>query len=163
MKNILSLFTKTFLIFSLISSCSSGGDSDELGPLDFFNLEDAEGVWVMNPLCEDYEFGNTIISLDEELPDSVNVLSDTLSNIYIEAGENIILASINNAGIFNIEPQIFLAQVVLFGSLTDIPTNIQGNGYLNDSIGNMDVIFSFENILQPGTIDSINCSIDLSR
>ena len=117
----------------------------------------------MNPLCEDYEFGNTIISLDEELPDSVNVLSDTLSNIYIEAGENIILASINNAGIFNIEPQLFLAQVVLFGLLTDIPTNIQGNGYLNDSIGNMDVMFSFENILQPGSIDSINCSIDLSR
>ena len=160
MKNILSLFTKTFLIFSLISSCSSGGE-DELGPLDFFNLEDAEGVWVMNSLCEDYEFGNTIISLDEELPDSVNVLSDTLSNIYIEAGENIILASINNAGIFNIQPQPFQAQLNLNNLPIDITVDIQGDGVLSDSIGNMDVIFSFE--LIPGQLDSIDCSIDLTR
>jgi hypothetical protein len=160
MKNILSLFTKTFLIFSLISSCSSGGE-DELGPLDFFNLEDAEGVWVMNSLCEDYEFGNTIISLDEELPDSVNVLSDTLSNMYIEAGENIILASINNAGIFNIQPQPFQAQLNLNNLPIDITVDIQGDGALSDSIGNMDVIFSFE--LIPGQLDSIDCSIDLTR
>jgi hypothetical protein len=160
MKNILSLFTKTFLIFSLISSCSSGGE-DELGPLDFFNLEDAEGVWVMNSLCEDYEFGNTIISLDEELPDSVNVLSDTLSNIYIEAGENIILASINNAGVFNIQPQPFQAQLNLNNLPIDITVDIQGDGALSDSIGNMDVIFSFE--LIPGQLDSIDCSIDLTR
>jgi hypothetical protein len=160
MKNILSLFTKTFLIFSLISSCSSGGE-DELGPLDFFNLEDAEGVWVMNSLCEDYEFGNTIISLDEELPDSVNVLSDTLSNIYIEAGENIILASINNAGVFNIQPQPFQAQLNLNNLPIDITVDIQGDGVLSDSIGNMDVIFSFE--LIPGQLDSIDCSIDLTR
>ena len=160
MKNILSLFTKTFLILSLISSCSSGGE-DELGPLDFFNLEDAEGVWVMNSLCEDYEFGNTIISLDEELPDSVNVLSDTLSNIYIEAGENIILASINNAGVFNIQPQPFQAQLNLNNLPIDITVYIQGDGVLSDSIGNMDVIFSFE--LIPGQLDSIDCSIDLTR
>jgi hypothetical protein len=160
MKNILSLFTKTFLIFSLISSCSSGGE-DELGPLDFFNLEDAEGVWVMNSLCEDYEFGNTIISLDEELPDSVNVLSDTLSNIYIEAGENIILASINNAGVFNIQPQPFQAQLNLNNLPIDITVDIQGDGVLSDSTGNMDVIFSFE--LIPGQLDSIDCSIDLTR
>ena len=160
MKNILSLFTKTFLIFSLISSCSSGGE-DELGPLDFFNLEDAEGVWVMNSLCEDYEFGNTIISLDEELPDSVNVLSDTLSNIYIEAGENIILASINTAGVFNIQPQPFQAQLNLNNLPIDITVDIQGDGVLSDSIGNMDVIFSFE--LIPGQLDSIDCSIDLTR
>ena len=160
MKNILSLFTKTFLIFSLISSCSSGGE-DELGPLDFFNLEDAEGVWVMNSLCEDYEFGNTIISLDEELPDSVNVLSDTLSNIFIEAGENIILASINSAGVFNIQPQPFQAQLNLNNLPIDITVDIQGDGILSDSIGNMDVIFSFE--LIPGQLDSIDCSIDLTR
>lgn len=160
MKNILSLFTKTFLIFSLISSCSSGGE-DELGPLDFFNLEDAEGVWVMNSLCEDYEFGNTIISLDEELPDSVNVLSDTLSNIFIEAGENIILASINNAGVFNIQPQPFQAQLNLNNLPIDITVDIQGDGVLSDSTGNMDVIFSFE--LIPGQLDSIDCSIDLTR
>jgi hypothetical protein len=160
MKNILSLFTKTFLILSLISSCSSGGE-DELGPLDFFNLEDAEGVWVMNSLCEDYEFGNTIISLDEELPDSVNVLSDTLSNMYIEAGENIILASINNAGIFNIQPQPFQAQLNLNNLPIDITVDIQGDGVLSDSIGNMEVIFSFE--LIPGQLDSIDCSIDLTR
>lgn len=160
MKNILSLFTKTFLIFSLISSCSSGG-ADELGPLDFFNLEDAEGVWVMNSLCEDYEFGNTIISLDEELPDSVNVLSDTLSNIFIEAGENIILASINSAGVFNIQPQPFQAQLNLNNLPIDITVDIQGDGVLSDSTGNMDVIFSFE--LIPGQLDSIDCSIDLTR
>jgi hypothetical protein len=160
MKNILSLFTKTFLIFSLISSCSSGGE-DELGPLDFFNLEDAEGVWVMNSLCEDYEFGNTIISLDEELPDSVNVLSDTLSNIYIQAGENIILASINIAGVFNIQPQPFQAQLNLNNLPIDITVDIQGDGVLSDSIGNMEVIFSFE--LIPGQLDSIDCSIDLTR
>lgn len=160
MKNILSLFTKTFLIFSLISSCSSGGEN-ELGPLDFFNLEDAEGVWVMNSLCEDYEFGNTIISLDEELPDSVNVLSDTLSNIFIEAGENIILASINNAGVFNIQPQPFQAQLNLNNLPIDITVDIQGDGVLSDSTGNMDVIFSFE--LIPGQLDSIDCSIDLTR
>ena len=161
MKNFISLFTKTFLIFSLITSCSSGGDSDELGPIDFFNLADAEVVWVMSPLCEDYEFGNTIISLDEELPDSLNVLSDTLSNIYIEAGENIILASINNAGIFNIQPQPFQAQINLNNLPLDITVDIQGDGFLSDSIGNMDVIFSFE--LIPGTLDSIDCSIDLTR
>lgn len=160
MKNILLLFTKTFLIFSLISSCSSGGEN-ELGPLDFFNLEDAEGVWVMNSLCEDYEFGNTIISLDEELPDSVNVLSDTLSNIFIEAGENIILASINNAGVFNIQPQPFQAQLNLNNLPIDITVDIQGDGVLSDSTGNMDVIFSFE--LIPGQLDSIDCSIDLTR
>jgi hypothetical protein len=160
MKNILSLFTKTFLIFSLISSCSSGGE-DELGPLDFFNLEDAEGVWVMNSLCEDYEFGNTIISLDEELPDSVNVLSDTLSNIFIEAGENIILASINSAGVFNIQPQPFQAQLNLNNLPIDITVDIQGDGVLSDSTGNMDVIFSFE--LIAGQLDSIDCSIDLTR
>jgi len=160
MKNILSLFTKTFLIFSLISSCSSGGE-DELGPLDFFNLEDAEGVWVMNSLCEDYEFGNTIISLDEELPDSVSVFSDTLSNIFIEAGENIILASINSAGVFNIQPQPFQAQLNLNNLPIDITVDIQGDGVLSDSTGNMDVIFSFE--LIAGQLDSIDCSIDLTR
>ena len=115
----------------------------------------------MNSLCEDYEFGNTIISLDEELPDSVNVLSDTLSNIFIEAGENIILASINSAGVFNIQPQPFQAQINLNNLPLDITVDIQGDGFLSDSIGNMDVIFSFE--LIPGQLDSIDCSIDLTR
>ena len=117
----------------------------------------------MNPLCEDYLLADMTISLDEELPDSVNVEKVDESNIFIMAGDNNIVASINNAGIFEIESQPFLAQVVFLGSLRDILTNIQGNGYLNDSTGNIDVIFSFENIESPGTIDSINCSIDLSR
>ena len=163
MKNFILLFTKTFLIFSLITSCSSNGSGDELGPIDFFNLEDAEGVWVMNSLCEDYELLGSIISLDEELPDSVNVLSDTLSYIYIEAGENNILASINIAGIFNIEPQPFQAEVDILGQLTPIPVVIQGNGsFSSDSTGYMDVIFSFD-LFDTGINDTINCSIDLTR
>jgi hypothetical protein len=163
MKIYLSFFLKTFLIFSFLISCDSSSGGDELGPVDLFNIDNSLGVWVMNPLCEDYLLTGMTISLDEELPDSVNVEKVDESNIFIMAGDNNIVASINNAGIFEIESQPFLAQVVLLGSLTDIPTNIQGNGYLNDSTGNIDVIFSFENILSPGTIDSINCSIDLSR
>jgi len=88
-------------------------------------------------------------------------MADSSSYIYIQAGENNIVASINNAGIFNIEPQPFQAQINLNNLPLDITVDIQGNGFLSDSIGNMDVIFSFE--LIPGTLDSINCSIDLSR
>ena len=80
---------------------------------------------------------------------------------FVEAGENIILASINNAGIFNIQPQPFQAQINLNNLPLDITVDIQGDGFLSDSIGNMDVIFSFE--LIPGTLDSIDCSIDLTR
>ena len=161
MKIYLSFFLKTFLIFSFLISCESSSGGDELGPVDFFNIDNSLGVWVMNPLCEDYQFGNEIISLDEELPDSVTVMADSSSYIYIQAGENNIVASINNAGIFNIEPQPFQAQINLNNLPLDITVDIQGNGFLSDSIGNMDVIFSLE--LIPGTLDSINCSIDLSR
>lgn len=153
--NIFLIIAITSILF--FSSC--GGGSSDVDPVDAFNIDDALGVWLFNANCEEYILGSDTVFLNEELPDSITVFSNSNNTLFIEAGNNNLNASVDQYGNVAIDYQSFKAFLEL-GLISDTATiYLTGTGFFNSSTeGNMDLTFSEPNL--PG---EINCSINLSR
>ena len=67
------------------------------------------GDWLFNANCEEYILGVDTIFLDDELPDSITILSNSSDNLFIEAGSNTLNATIDKNGDFFISYQSFKA------------------------------------------------------
>tara|TARA_B110000116_G_C16465148_1_gene415540 strand:- start:137 stop:628 length:492 start_codon:yes stop_codon:yes gene_type:complete len=155
--NILSIIAASSILFL----CSCGSSSSDVEPVYVFNSSNVVGDWEFSSNCTEYPNpltgGADTIFLDEQLPDTITVLSSSNNTLFIEAGSNNLNASVNSDGDFTIGFQQFRAYVDVFSDTITI--YVEGTGsFSSETDGVMDLIFS-EPLLQA----EIDCSINISR
>ena len=120
----------------------------------------AQGTWNIDSECDEIDIPLLgTISLDEQFPETIEVLSDDNNVLFIEINEISITGEIDNLGNVTVEEQTVSVDFGL-----GIPTNveIEGSGLLSvDNTGTMNLTYSFE-IPLAGT-QSIECFIEMSK
>ena len=124
----------------------------------------AIGIWNISPDCDEYTVPviGTTISLNDQLPETIDVQGGGGDLLYILIGETQINGIIDNLGNITVTSQTVSFDMG-FGPM-DI--DIEGNGLIvSSNSGNMDLIYSFDIEVVPGfpISESLNCSISLSR
>ena len=124
----------------------------------------AIGIWNISPDCDEYTVPviGTTISLNDQLPETIDVQGGGEDLLYILIGETQINGIIDNLGNITVTSQTVSFDMG-FGPM-DI--DIEGNGLIvSSNSGNMDLIYSFDIEVVPGfpISESLNCSISLSR
>ena len=152
--DIILILTSSILLFFL----SCGGAGGDIAP-GLYNTDDIIGEWFFSPNCEEYILGLDTVLLADELPDTISVFSNANNTLSIDAGDNILDATIDVNGDFIIEYQSFKAYLEL-GPIADTVTiYLVGSGnFASQYQGSMDLTFTEPNL--PG---EINCSILLSK
>ena len=140
-----------------INYSSDANVSDE-SCLYAFNL--AQGVWNITPDCDEIEIPLIgTISLNDQLPETIEVLGQEDSTLYIEIDDISINGQVDNSGNVIVHEQTISLD---FGM--GIPTDVEvvGNGSISsDNTGNMNLTYSFE-IPIIGN-QSIDCSIEMNK
>ena len=140
-----------------INYSSDANVSDE-SCLYAFNL--AQGVWNITPDCDDIEIPLIgTISLNDQLPETIEVLGQEDSTLYIEIDDISINGQVDYSGNVTVQEQTISLD---FGM--GIPTDVEivGNGLISsENTGNMNLTYSFE-IPIIGT-QSIDCSIEMNK
>ena len=124
----------------------------------------AQGVWNMTPDCEEYTIPviGTTISLNDQLPETIDVQGAGGNSLYIEIGETQVDGDIDNSGNI-IVPTQTISLDMGFGPM-DI--DVAGDGKIkSSSSGEMDLTYSFEIEAIPGfpISESLECSITLVK
>ncbi len=124
----------------------------------------AQGVWNISPDCEDYTIPviGTTISLNDQLPEIIDVQGAGNNSLYIEIGDTQVNGTIDYDGNIQVSKQTISLDMG-FGPM-DI--DVEGNGVINTSItGSMDLTYSFEIETIPGfpISESLDCSILLNK
>ena len=145
-------------------------DVDALNYLSSANTDDgtcilafdiAQGVWNITPDCEEYTVPviGTTISLNDELPETIDVQGGENNSLYIVIGETQINGTIDNAGNITVPSQTISLDMG-FGPM-DI--DIEGDGVISSSTnGFMNLTYSFE-IPIIGGEESLDCSLTLDK
>ena len=149
-----NFFYSLCLIF-LFFSCGGGGNRI----IEVYDTGEIIGEWLFSPNCEEYILGSDTIYLENELPDTISVFSNSENVLSIDAGNNVLDANIDISGDFYIRYQSFKAFLEI-GNIADTATiYLTGNGNFSSSNdGTMDLTFSEPNL--PGQIE---CSILLTK
>ena len=149
-----NFFYSLFFIF-LFFSCGGGGNSI----IEVYDTGEIIGEWLFSPNCEEYILGSDTIYLENELPDTISIFSNSDNVLSIDAGNNVLDANIDISGDFYIRYQSFKAFLEI-GNIADTATiYLTGNGnFSSSSDGTMDLTFSEPNL--PGQIE---CSILLTK
>ena len=123
-----------------------------------FNL--AQGVWNITPDCDDIEIPLVgTISLNDQLPETIEVFGQEDSTLYIEINDISINGQVDNLGNVTVEEQTISLDFGM-GFPTDVV--VEGNGiFSSDNTGNMNLTYSFE-IPIIGT-QTIDCSIEMNK
>ncbi len=152
--DIILILTSSILLFFL--SCGGGGGDIAPG---LYNTDDIVGEWSFSPNCDEYILGSDTVFLDDELPDTISIFSNEENTLSIDAGDNILNATIDVNGDFIIGYQSFKTYLEL-GSIADTVTiYLTGTGnFVSQSEGSMDLTFT-----EPALPGEINCSIVLSK
>ena len=139
----------------LFFSCGGGGNSI----IEVYDTGEIIGEWLFSPNCEEYILGSDTIYLENELPDTISIFSNSDNVLSIDAGNNVLDANIDISGDFYIRYQSFKAFLEI-GNIADTATiYLTGNGNFSSSNdGTMDLTFSEPNL--PGQIE---CSILLTK
>ena len=139
----------------LFFSCGGGGNSI----IEVYDTGEIIGEWLFSPNCEEYVLGSDTIYLENELPDTISIFSNSDNVLSIDAGNNVLDANIDISGDFYIRYQSFKAFLEI-GNIADTATiYLTGNGnFSSSSDGTMDLTFSEPNL--PGQIE---CSILLTK
>ncbi len=124
----------------------------------------AQGVWNISPDCEDYTIPiiGTTISLNDQLPETIDVQGAGDNSLYIEIGDTQVNGIIDYDGNIQVSKQTISLDMG-FGPM-DI--DVEGNGVINtSSTGSMDLTYSFEIQTVPGfpISESLDCSILLNK
>jgi len=140
----------------------SDATSDDGSCIFAYNI--AQGVWNITPNCEEYTIPviGTTISLNDQLPETIDVQGAGNNLLYIEIGETQVNGTIDNDGNITV-PKQTVSLDMGFGPM-DI--DVEGNGLINtSSTGSMDLIYSFEIEAIPGfpISESLDCSILLDK
>lgn len=110
----------SFSIVLFLTACSGGGNS-EIRPDDSFNIRVITGEWFFSPNCEEYVLGTDTLYLADQLPDTISIFSDSVNTLFIDAGTNNLVASVDSLGSFTIPFQSFQAYLDL-GFISDTAT-----------------------------------------
>ena len=139
----------------LFFSCGGGGNRI----IEVYDTGEIIGEWLFSPNCEEYILGSDTIYLENELPDTISIFSNSDNVLSIDAGNNVLDANIDISGDFYIRYQSFKAFLEI-GNIADTATiYLTGDGnFSSSSDGTMDLTFSEPNL--PGQIE---CSILLTK
>ena len=124
----------------------------------------AQGVWNITPDCDEYTIPviGTTISLNDQLPETIDVQGAGGNSLYIEIGETQVNGIIDNSGNITVPTQTISLDMG-FGPM-DI--DVEGDGKIkSSSSGEMDLTYSFEIEAIPGfpISESLECSITLFK
>ena len=124
----------------------------------------AQGVWSISPDCEEYTIPiiGTTISLNDQLPENIEVQGAGNNILYIEIGDTQVTGVIDNLGKITVNNQTISLDMG-FGPM-DI--DVEGNGEIkSSSSGEMDLTYSFDIEAIPGfpISESLDCSISLVK
>ena len=153
--NKINTFFSFFLMLILFVSCNKqeGCTSNEAMN---FNVEAekddgsciyaydiAQGMWNINPDCEELDVpGIGAISLNDQLPDSINVQGSGGNQLFIDIQGTPITATIENNGEINVNSQ---SVSIDFGLGLPFPIIIDGNGQIyNYNSGTMNLNYSVQ-------------------
>ena len=124
----------------------------------------AQGTWNMTPECEELTIPVLgTISLDEQLPDSINIQGEGNTTLFIDIDGTIVTGEIDFAGNITVEKQTVSIDLGL-GVTLDVDIEGDGTVYL-DNTGVMDLTYSF-NLPPPLDLlgsQSIDCAITLNK
>ena len=174
-KPLIILFSISLLFFSckkeeLIEGCTDTSAMNYVATANsndgscIFAYDIAQGVWNIDPDCEDYTIPviGTTISLNDQLPENIEVQGLGNNELYIEINETNVNATIDNVGNV-IVPLQTISLDMGFGPM-DI--DVEGNGVvLSDINGSMNLTYSFAIDVIPGfpISESLDCTIILSK
>ena len=122
----------------------------------------AQGLWNINPNCDDLNipFLGDMISLNDALPESIEVDGSGGNIIFIEISDNQVEGTIDNDGNVIVNSQSL--QLDMGGMGLDFPVSVSGSGSIIDAnSGTMNLTFSFD-IPLLGT-QSLSCEINLTK
>ena len=121
----------------------------------------AQGTWNITPNCEEVNIPVIgTISLDDQLPESIEVQGSGDNSLFIDIDETQVSGYIDNDG--NITVQLQTVQIDP-GLGFDLDVDIEGSGLINlDNTGEMNLTYSFEIPIVGGS-ESISCDIDLHK
>ena len=122
----------------------------------------AQGMWNINPNCDDLNIPllGDMISLNDALPESIEVDGSGGNIIFIEISENQVEGTIDNDGNVIVSSQDL--QLDMGGMGLDFPVSVSGSGSIIDAnSGTMNLTFSFD-IPLIGT-QSSSCEIILEK
>jgi hypothetical protein len=124
----------------------------------------SQGVWNISPDCEDYTVPiiGTTISLNDQLPETIDVQGSSNNSIYIIINDSQINGDISSDG------NIIIPQQVIVVDMGFAPMDINITGYGNissTSNGILNLTYSFDIEVVPGfpVSESLDCLIILSR
>ena len=122
----------------------------------------AQGLWNINPNCDDLNIPllGDMFSLNDALPESIEVDGSGGNIIFIEISENQVEGTIDNDGNVIVNSQSL--QLDMGGMGLDFPVSVSGSGSIIDAnSGTMNLTFSFD-IPFLGT-QSSSCEIILDK
>ena len=122
----------------------------------------AQGLWNINPNCDDLDIPllGDMFSLNDALPESIEVDGSGGNIIFIEISDNQVEGSIDNDGNVIVSSQSL--QLDMGGMGLDLPVSVSGSGSIIDAnSGTMNLTFSFD-IPFVGT-QSSSCEIILDK
>ena len=126
----------------------------------------AQGIWNITPDCDEFTIPiiDSTISLNDQLPENIDVIGAGNNLLYIEIGETQVNGTIDNSGNITVSKQTVSLDMG-FGSPMDI--DVEGGGIIfTPNIGNMNLTYSFEIEIVPGfpgISEEVECAITLSR
>ena len=119
----------------------------------------AQGTWNIAPDCEEIDILGQTISLDDQLPGSIEVQGAGDNSLFIDIDGTQVSGDIDNMGNITVNPQTVQIDPGL-GFPLDV--EIEGDGNVSlDNTGNMNLKYSFE-IPVVGSY-SVDCSVELSK
>ena len=171
---IIALLSVTMIISSCKKEVDGCTDSSAMNYLSDATSNDgscifayaiAQGIWNIEPDCESYTIPvvGTEISLNEQLPDTINVQGAGNNLLYIVINQTQVDGQIDNLGNITVSKQTISIEMDGIGQ---IPVDVKGTGIIESSnSGNMDLTYIFELDIVPGfpIKDSLDCSISLLR
>jgi len=119
----------------------------------------AQGMWNMNPDCEELSVLGQTIALNDQLPDSINIQGDGNTTLFIDIDGTVVTGEIDFSGNITVDEQTISIDPGL-GVPLDVLIVGDGAVYL-DSTGVMNLTYTFE-IPIVGT-QNIDCHITINK
>lgn len=115
----------------------------------------AQGTWNLDPNCEDISIaGLTTISLNDQLPETIDINSDGQSSLFIDLNGTLVSGTISSEGLMTVTPSTIQFSEPSTGQ--DIDVDVTGSGYLTSATE------AYLNLNFSGSINIVITSIDFS-
>ena len=127
-----------------------------------FAYDIAQGVWNITPDCEEIDILGQTISLNDQMPESVDIQGAGNNTLFIDMNGTQVTGEIDNDGNITVPQQT----VSIDMGMGPMDIDVEGDGKIeSENSGYMDLTYSFEIDLGLGIpiSESLDCSITLSK